>query len=143
LPKLVKDGLLLVGDSGGLCNSSVYHEVTNIAMASGVLAGETVIEAKEKADYTANTLSAYITKLKNSFVWKDMESCKNFQDFLIEHKQFLKEYPDLFIELIVDYFRVNDKPKSQIKSEIYRKFRSNIKFLQFALELWKARGALT
>ena len=142
LPRLVKSGLILVGDSAGLCNSSLYHEVTNIAMASGVHAGETVIEAKDKDDFSETTLTVYVDKLKNSFVWKDMENCKDFQDFLIHNKQFLKEYPDLFIEFLIDYFRVSDKTKKQIKKDIYHKFRKNVKLLKFARDMWKAKGAL-
>lgn len=142
LPRLVRDGLMLVGDSAGLCNSSIYHEVTNIAMASGVYAGETVVQAREKKDFSEQALSAYMEKLRGSFVWKDMEDCKDFQDFLIHNNQFLKEYPDLFIELLIDFFRVSDKPKKQIKKEIYKKFRGNVKLLTFARDLWRAKGAM-
>jgi electron transfer flavoprotein-quinone oxidoreductase len=115
--------------------------VTNIAMASGVYAGETVIAAKEKGDFSESTLSQYKEKLQNSFVWKDMEDCKDFQDFLIHNKQFLKEYPDLFIELLIDFFRVSETPKAQIKKDIYKKFRRNVKLLKFAKDMWKAKGA--
>src|SRR3990172_2641635 len=53
LPKLVTDGLILVGDSAGFVNTSHYHEGSNLAMESGVIAGETAVRAKLKGDFSA------------------------------------------------------------------------------------------
>ncbi|MGB2942594.1 MAG: FAD-dependent monooxygenase, partial [Candidatus Macondimonas sp.] len=55
IPKLYGNGWMIVGDSAGLVNS-VHREGSNLAMTSGRLAGETVIElrAAGKALNTAN-----------------------------------------------------------------------------------------
>ena len=142
LPELAGDGLLLVGDAAGLINASIYHEVTNLAMASGVAAAEAVIEAKEKGDFSKETLSAYRRKLEESFVLKDMFHFRYVVHFLKNHKQFLREYPDIFIELMLDYFTVSETPKAQVRKDVIRKFRQRIKMIPFLRDLWAARRAM-
>jgi len=142
LPEMVDDGLILVGDAAGLINPSLYHEVTNLAMASGLFAAETVIEAKEKGDFSKATLSAYRNKLEDSFVLKDMFHFRQVIGFLKRHKQVLNKYPDIFIELLVDYFTVSETPKKQVRKEVLRNFRKNIKLAAFLRDMWAARGAM-
>ncbi|MEA1996918.1 MAG: FAD-dependent oxidoreductase [Gemmatimonadota bacterium] len=142
LPELVGDGLILAGDTAGLINASLYHEVTNLAMASGVFAAETVIEAKEKGDFSKAGLEAFRTRMEDSFVLKDMYHFRNTIEFLKSHKQFLNEYPELFLELMTDYFTVSETPKAQVRKEVMRKFRKRTKLLPFLWEMWKAKGAM-
>jgi electron transfer flavoprotein-quinone oxidoreductase len=142
LPKLATGGLMLVGDSAGVCNSSIYHEVTNLAMQSGVFAAETAVEAKKKGDFSEESLSLYRQKLESSFVLKDMKHYQDAVDFLSKNKQFLNEYPDLFMELAVDYFTVSKTPKKEVRDEVYRKFRKRVKLFRFLKSLWKARKAM-
>ena len=63
-------------------------------------------------------------------------------DFLKNHKQFLNEYPDIFIELMLDYFTVSETPKAQVRKEVIRKFRKRIKMIPFLRDLWAARRAM-
>ncbi|MFH1070850.1 MAG: FAD-dependent oxidoreductase [Candidatus Glassbacteria bacterium] len=142
LPQLIDHGLLLVGDAAGLINASIYHEVTNLAMASGVAAAEAVIEAREKGDFSRETLSVYRRKLEDSFVLKDMFHFRHVVHFLKNHKQFLSEYPDLFIDLMLDYFTVSETPKAQVRKDVIRKFRKRIRMIPFLRGLWAARRAM-
>jgi len=142
LPEMVGDGLILVGDAAGLINASIYHEVTNLAMASGVFAAEAVIEAKEKGDFSRAGLQAYRNKLEESFVLKDMYYFRHVVHFLKSHKQFLNEYPDLFIELMIDYFTVDETTKKEVRKQVFRKFRRRVKLIPFLRDLWAARGAM-
>ena len=142
LPELVDNGLILVGDAAGLINPSIYHEVTNLATASGVYAAETVIEAKKKGNYSKAGLKAYRNKLEDSFVLKDMFHFRRMIGFLKNHKQFLNQYPDLFIELLTDYFTVSETPKAQVRKEVLRKARQRIRLVPFYRDMWEARGAM-
>ncbi len=142
LPEMIGDGLLLVGDAAGLINSSIYHEVTNLAMASGMFAAEAVIEAREKGDFSRATLQSYRNKLDDSFVLKDMFHFRHVIGFLKNHRQFLKEYPDIFIELMLDYFTVSETPKAQVRKEVIGKFRKRIKMIPLLRDLWAARRAM-
>lgn len=142
LPQMAGDGVILVGDSAGLINASIYHEVTNLAMASGVFAAETVIAAKEKGDFSKASLSAYRNKLEASFVLKDMFHFRNMIHFLKSHPQFLNGYPELMLELAKDYFTVNETPKLQVRKDIVRKARARLKAVPLLRDLWAARGAM-
>ena len=143
LPEMVGDGLILVGDAAGLINAGIYHEVTNLSMASGVFAAETVIEAKQKGDFSKNTLQAYRNKLEESFVLKDMFHFRHTLHFLKSHKQFLNEYPELFIELMTDYFTVSEATKTEVRKQVFKKFRRRVKLVPFLRDLWAAKGAMT
>lgn len=138
LPRFCRDGLLVVGDAAGLLNTSFFHEGVNLAMASGIFAAQTILEARSKDDFTQSGLSGYEEKLRESFVFKDLKNCKNFLSFLSTHKSLIKEYPELFNNILVDYFRVSEKPKSAVKKEIFNRLRKNIKFTRMAADMWGA-----
>ncbi|MBU1923979.1 MAG: FAD-dependent oxidoreductase [Candidatus Omnitrophica bacterium] len=135
LPQLYRDGILLVGDAAGLLNTSFYHEGVNLAMASGIYAAETIMEARERNDFSAKMLSRYQAKLSNSFVMQDLKNCRNFLSFLHSHKSIINDYPALFNEILVDYFRVSEKPKRELKKEIFNKIRKK-KVTKMALDMW-------
>ncbi|MBF0531957.1 MAG: FAD-dependent oxidoreductase [Candidatus Omnitrophica bacterium] len=138
LPKLYRDGLLVVGDAAGLLNTSFFHEGVNLAMASGIFAAETVIAAREQKDFSADTLEFYEEKLKKSFVLQDLKNCKNFLSFLHKHKSLINDYPVLLNNVLVDYFQVCEKPKIQIKKEIFQRVKKNVKFTRVAWDMWGA-----
>ncbi|MBU1651790.1 FAD-dependent oxidoreductase [bacterium] len=138
LPKLTMDGLILAGDAAGLVNASHYHEGSNLAMASGVLAAETVIAAKEKGDFSDATLAQYRTKMEGSFVLKDLKKFQKFSQFLIDNPHLLRDYPDSMVGLLTDYFRISEKPKAQIEKEVFDRFKKEIGIFNIAKDLFKA-----
>jgi electron transfer flavoprotein-quinone oxidoreductase len=142
LPQLSTGGLILVGDSAGVCNSSIYHEVTNLAMQSGIFAAETAIEAKKNGSLSADALAGYREKLESSFVLKDMRHYRNAVNFLSKNKQFLNDYPELFMELATDFFTVSKTPKKEVRDGVYRKFRSRVKLLGFLKDMWNAKRTM-
>ena len=142
LPQLATGGLLLAGDSAGLIDNSLYQEGTNMAMASGILAGETVVEAARKGDFSQAGLSGYRQKLEDCFVLEDMRYYKGMLRTLRENKRYLGLYPNTVAEMLVDLFTVSDKPKSQIKKEAIRKFLKKISLPRLAWDAWKGRRAI-
>lgn len=142
LPKLYKSGLLMVGDCAGLINPSIYHEGTNLAMESGVCAGETILEAKKRKDFSEKSLSGYQRKLEESFVLKDMKHFRKVLSLISNNKQFIDDYPKIFMELLVDYFTVSDMPKKVIRKAIVKKFLKNVNLLRFLYDMWRSKGAL-
>lgn len=138
LPRLFRDGLLIVGDAAGLLNTSFFHEGVNLAMASGIAAAQTILQARAQNDFTSKTLSDYEKKLKGSFVLQDMKNCKNFLSFLHSHKSLINEYPALLNDMLTDYFRVSDKPKTVVKREIFNRVRKSVKLTRLAADLWGA-----
>ena len=142
LPKMVMDGLILTGDAAGLVNASHYHEGSNLAMASGVLAAETVIEAKKRNDFGAATLAMFQKKLEESFVIKDLRKFQKVSAFFNENPHILRDYPDIIAELLRDYFTISEKPKAQIEREVLAKFRREIGVINWVKDMFKMGRAL-
>lgn len=129
IPRLVYDGLLMIGDCAGLLNTSFFHEGTNLAMASGVYAAETIIKAKRSRDFSYRNLAQYENKLRNSFVIKDMKKFKNFPLLGEKCPEILEKYPEVLGEMVIDYFSVGEKSKKAIEKGIFRKFSKDLGFL--------------
>jgi electron transfer flavoprotein-quinone oxidoreductase len=124
LPRPFGDGYMLLGDSAGFVNF-MYQEGSNMAIASGRMAGETAIAAKEKADFSAATLSLYEEKLKNSFVLKDLRDLRNAPGFFRTHREFFGLYPRLLNQAAQDFLTVNESSKKETRNDIFRMVRRN------------------
>ncbi len=142
LSDLYADGVMLVGDCAGLVNPSIHHEGTNLAMASGVFAAETVLEARENNDWSRATLAAYRRRLDQSWVMKDLAHYRDAIHFLRTNREFVDDYPKLAVELLRDYFTIDDTPKPETRKRLIRKVRDEVAFLKLARQLWKARKTL-
>jgi len=137
LPTPFGNGIILVGDAAGLLNNSLHHEGTNLAMASGVAAAETIIEARKKKDYSAQSLSLYKTKLEESFALKDMRHYRNFFKTVSENDRFLNFYPKLAVNNIIEYFTVDERTKEEIKHKLISETRNKIKIFTALKDLYK------
>jgi len=142
MPQIVGDGVLLTGDSAGFVNTSLYHEGSNLALMSGILAAETVISAKEKGDFSKETLSLYRQKLENSFVFKDLYRYRNFTSFLHSNPEFFSTYPEFAIKAVNRYFTIDERPKSQGIKDIRKIFKEDIRLFKLIKQLNGARKAL-
>jgi electron-transferring-flavoprotein dehydrogenase len=76
-PKLYCDGAMLVGDSAGMCNGFKLTGV-HIAMKTGMLAAETIVEALAADDFTAVTLGGYAERFRNSWAYEEHMEARNF-----------------------------------------------------------------
>ncbi|MEK7857959.1 MAG: FAD-dependent oxidoreductase [Elusimicrobiota bacterium] len=110
MPPLAADGFLVCGDAAQMTNPA-YREGSNLAMTSGKLAGETVIEAKGRGDYSAASLSAYKAKLEASYVLPDMEEIKDLEEAIENSPGFLDFYPKLACDLAHLRFSADGVPK--------------------------------
>jgi electron transfer flavoprotein-quinone oxidoreductase len=123
LPRPYGDGYMLVGDTAGFVNF-LFQEGSNLAIASGKLAGETAVEAWQKKDYSSATLQAYGEKLKNSFVMKDLYALRNAPSFFRDHREFFGTYPRMLNQAMQDFLTVDDTPKRAKAFEIFHMVRS-------------------
>ncbi len=138
LPALSGGGILLTGDAAGLVNNSFYHEITNLAMASGLYAAETIIEAKKENNFTKISLSRYNKKMAESFVLQDMRQYKNFANFIHRNKQMIAAYPQTLCDAMVEYFTISEMPKKKIKGKIIKKILKKINVLKLSYDSIKA-----
>lgn len=143
LPKLAMDGLIIIGDAAGFVNMNpLYHEGSNLAMASGLAAAQTIIEAKQKNDFSERSLSRYRAALEDSFVLKDLKRYKGISSFAIKHPEFFKEYPELVIELAKDFFTVSETPKGKSRSMLIKKIIKRVNFIKLAIGMNRARKVM-
>jgi electron transfer flavoprotein-quinone oxidoreductase len=122
IPKVYGDGYLVCGDAAMLSNP-VHREGSNLAMASGRLAGETVIRAKELGDYSERALREYRLKLDNSWIMADMKKYDRAVPLLEHNPQLLTTYPALLDRAMDEFFRVDGVSKWDKQSAILRMFR--------------------
>jgi electron transfer flavoprotein-quinone oxidoreductase len=142
LPLLCKDGFLLAGDAAGLVSTSPRHEGSNYAMASGVLAAETVLEAHRLGDFTTGALSSYRRKLEESFVLKDMEHYRDWPAFLERHPHVLAGWPEALSAMAEAMLHVGGTPRADREDELWELFQRRIGVLPFAMTAFQLRNAL-
>jgi electron transfer flavoprotein-quinone oxidoreductase len=141
VPKLFGDGWMLVGDSAGLVNG-VHREGSNLAMTSGRIAAETLINVKKRgAICDAKALSAYKAALDDSYVIRDMKKYANVPGFLHGNPDLLSTYPTLVNRVAREMLTVDgiDKRTKQkrILQEV-RERRSLLGLLGDAYRFWRA-----
>ncbi len=76
-PKLYVDGALLVGDSASFCNAQNLAGI-HMAMKSGMLAAETIVEALHRQDFTTKTLGSYAERYRSSWAYDEHYQARNF-----------------------------------------------------------------
>ncbi len=114
ISKLVTDNMLVAGDAAGFAlNLGLTVRGMEFAVASGVLAGEVADEALTKGDTSAQFLSLYEKKLKESFVLRDLETFRHSREVL-DNPRLLKVYPKFLCELLRDLYTVDSGPKASL-----------------------------
>jgi electron transfer flavoprotein-quinone oxidoreductase len=147
-PQVMKDGLLVVGDAAGLVSTSPKHEGSNFAMASGVMAGEAVIEAKGKQDFTIIGLSAYKKKIDGSFINTKMEKFRDWPKFLRDNPHMLASWPSALAAAGEAMLAVDNEEQKRpgapadLESKLLDIFNRKIGLLPFAMTAMQLRGAL-
>jgi electron-transferring-flavoprotein dehydrogenase len=76
-PRLYHDGVLLVGDSGGFCDGFRLKGV-HMAIKSGILAAETLLDAVQKGDWSSAVLHGVQSRYEASWAHKEHRAARNF-----------------------------------------------------------------
>jgi electron transfer flavoprotein-quinone oxidoreductase len=122
IPKVYGPGYLVCGDAAMLSNP-VHREGSNLAMASGKLAGETVIHAKETGDFSERRLREYKGKLDSSWIMADMRKYDKAVPLLEHNPRLLTKYPQLLDRALDEFFRVDGTSKWDKQSKILKMIR--------------------
>jgi len=141
IPQVFGDGWLIAGDSGMFVNA-VHREGSNLAMTTGRMAAETIIDlrASGKAMSAAN-LAEYRRRLDDSFVIKDMKKYKDLPEIFHSNNQFFTTYPELVNRSAYTMLTVDGVDKRSKEKEIFASFReqrSLFGMLGDAFKLWRA-----
>jgi electron transfer flavoprotein-quinone oxidoreductase len=141
VPKVYGDGWVMVGDAGGFVNA-VHREGSNLAMTTGRLAAETIIEAKTAGNLmSAAVLKGYKDKVDASFVMKDLHKYRNVPQVFHANNQFFTAYPELVNRAAKTMLTVDGVDKRTKQKEIFASFRerrSLFGMMGDAFKLWRA-----
>ncbi|MGD8192426.1 FAD-dependent oxidoreductase [Brevibacillus ginsengisoli] len=116
IPKIVGDGVLVVGDAAGFCINIGYAvRGMDLAIASGEAAAKAIIAAKAKSDFSEKGLSTYTELLNDSFVMKDLKLYKNFPHFM-ENERIFNQYPQMAADMMESLFVIDGTPAKPLMS---------------------------
>lgn len=140
LPKLVTDGIVVVGDAAGFAlNTGVAVRGLDFALASGVMAARALLRAREGGDFSAASLTYYETLLKDSFVWQDLKTFQHTPSFFANPRLF-EFYPPVVCDLFEQIMWIGEEPKEKLSRTALRAARQSFLragVLRDLLGMWK------
>jgi electron transfer flavoprotein-quinone oxidoreductase len=120
MPRLFGDGVLVAGDAAMMVNN-LHREGSNLAMAAGRMAGETVVRAARAGDFSVRTLSAYQELLEASFVLQDLRKYEHLPELAARRPELLHVYPALLNEAVHEMLTVDGASKREKQRRIVRR----------------------
>jgi electron transfer flavoprotein-quinone oxidoreductase len=109
-PKLFAPGMLVAGDAAGFVLVTGYLLLgINFAMMSGAAAADTVLEAKEKDDYTNGTLANYEKYLNKYHVLPTFKKFRRTPEF-VTNPNIQNIYPEFVCSFMESLYQVTDGP---------------------------------
>ena len=140
VPPLFGDGYLLVGDAAGLSMNALFTvRGMDFAIASGYHAAKTAIEATKAGDTSAAALAAYEARLRQSFVFRELETSKEVPHFM-ENPRLFAHYPNAVSRLLADLYTVGPESARKLSSRLLRGLRRDFLNVATIKDLWSARG---
>lgn len=123
LPTLAGDGVIIAGDAAGMCINVGYTvRGMDLAIESGRLAAEAVIDAKKANDFSKAALQRYVDLLRDSFILKDMELYRNLPGTL-DNERIFALYPEVAADFMSQLFRVNG-PSTRLRNKAWGAVRN-------------------
>lgn len=135
IPKLYGDGYLIVGSAACLLlNNILTLRGMDLAVASGKAAAQAVMVAHKKDDFSAAALSVYEDYLKETSVYKDMETFRGVYA-LLENKRLFDLYPDLACAVMEELFSVGTTPGRKVLGVVRDKMRGRVSLLDVVKDM--------
>jgi electron transfer flavoprotein-quinone oxidoreductase len=142
ISKLYTNGMLVTGDAAGfVLNLGFSFEGMNLAIESGILAANTVLEAKQSGDFSSKTLRRYEKMLQNSYVLRNFKTFKNVPS-LLSNPRLHTEYPWLINSIFRDLYQSRTIPRARFMKSILYKILTNIPLPHVMKDLLQAVRAL-
>jgi electron transfer flavoprotein-quinone oxidoreductase len=142
IPQLSSHGLLIAGDAAGLVNATMYHEGSNLAMRSGQLAAEAVIQAKLVGDFSRKTLSLYDAMLREDFLMDDLRNSRKLHDVHEVFPWLMDALPTRVGRLLTDLYGQSLTNKRAIRKRALERFLDGLPKLRTARDLWRMKGMM-
>jgi electron transfer flavoprotein-quinone oxidoreductase len=118
VPKLVDDGVMIVGDAAGFCLNLGYTiRGMDLAIASAEAAAKTAIAAKERQDFSANSLMEYKRSLEQGCVMHELQHFRKIPA-LMENPRLFTQYPRMVADIMSEIFTVDGRPTPPMRKRI-------------------------
>ncbi|TEU14899.1 MAG: FAD-dependent oxidoreductase [Anaerolineales bacterium] len=126
MPKLFGDGILVVGDAAGFgLNMLMTVRGMEYALASGAMAAQAIKRARKQNDFSAASLSYYEQLVKDSFIYKELQTFSNVLSFM-ENPRLFNLYPQVFCGLFEKLMWIDEQPKPKISKTVLQELRGNL-----------------
>lgn len=120
MPRLYSDGIVVTGEAAGLgLNMMLTVRGMEFAVASGVMAAQAILKAREKGDYSAASLAHYEELLRDSFVLQDLSTFRHVLS-VMENPRLFNFYPQAVCDIFTKLMWIDEKPKPKISSTVLR-----------------------
>ncbi len=119
MPKLYRQGVMVVGDTAMFVNG-LHREGSNLAMASGKIAGEVAAQAIKVGDVSERTLNHYDDRVRDSFIIKDLHKYRKTGDFFEKNPHLFKIYPEIASKAMKMFFTADETPKKEMQKQILK-----------------------
>ncbi|GAB6178718.1 FAD-dependent oxidoreductase [Desulfotomaculum defluvii] len=141
IPKMVGDGVVVVGDAAQLVNS-IHREGSNLAMTSGRLAAEAIIRAHEIGEFNERALSHYQEKLRDSFVISDLKKYKDTSELFENRPQYFNQYIPAANMALREMLTVDGTSKRDKQKLIARRLLSGRSMYSMGKDIYQAWRAV-
>jgi len=137
MPKIVGDGVLVVGDAAQMVNA-IHREGSNMAMTSGVIAAETIIEAQSTGDFSEKSLDVYRQRLMDSFVGEDLKKYKDATHHFEKYPHYFEQYIPMINRAASQMFTVDGTSKREKQRKIWQGIGTVGDKIKIARDLFQA-----
>lgn len=143
MPKLVYDGMLLVGDAAGLTlNTGFTVRGMDLAAGSAMAAARAIEESLQTGDYSAANLGIYEKYLDESFVGKDMQTYRNAPAFF-HNEELYGQVGKLARNILFDVFNHDLQGRRPLRKIVWQAFRGGpLKMKQLVQLGWQGMRSL-
>jgi electron transfer flavoprotein-quinone oxidoreductase len=137
LPKPGVPGLLLVGDAAGfVLNTGNTLRGMDLAIASGVLAGTSIVQSSQREFSPEACLNHYEQALKTSFIMSQMKAYKKAPDLLTLSRLY-DRYPHRMVNLAQEMFQVNSQGQGMSFWNAFKKIVFKILGWKGIKDMWR------
>jgi electron transfer flavoprotein-quinone oxidoreductase len=139
VPKLFGDGYLIAGDAAGLSLNALFTvRGMDFAIASGYHAGQTAIASLKARNTSASGLAGYESRLRQSFVLRDLESSKGIPA-LMENPRLFRHYPEAVCRLLAELYSIGPEPAHKMSKTVLRAVRRDFLHVSTIKDAWSLR----
>jgi len=136
MPRLSSEGVLVVGDAAGfLINNGYTFRGVDLAIASGIAAGEAAEAARTAGGMTAANLAAYERFLRSRNVLTDLERFRRAPLFM-KNERLFDVYPRMLMEIAERLYTVDGTGKQRLAEIVLKEALSaDVPKLKMLLDL--------